>query len=339
MEFFRQRQEGPDKHFKILDMTFGSGGHACYILDQFRIAGVQGSISLYASDCDPESYNLARRIMSEREYDAKMLVPIRSDFKNLEHNLLEKGVEPGTLSGILIDTGVSTMQWADQKRGFCHLRDGTLDLRLDPFQNTPKAYEVLQNIEDTSLLKLLRTYGSLKSNAKHIATAILEARFMQYEFKTIHELSEIMEIAVKHATKTPHADTADPQMVAEFVTKTITALRIFVNDELNQLDYAIRYLAAKYLKETGILAVIAHNEVEKKVVHRCLKQISLDDIEDTNEVLSTQEIEHIQHQNPWKIIQGEPPLPLPMAEQILYPRFKNAVLFAAQKVLCNYIIA
>jgi len=359
MEFFRQRQEGPDKHFKILDMTFGSGGHTCYILDQFRIAGVQGSISLYASDCDTESYNLARRIMSEREYDAKMLVPIRSDFKNLEHNLLEKGVEPGTLSGILIDTGVSTMQWADQKRGFCHLRDGTLDLRLDPFQNTPKAYEVLQNIEDTSLLKLLRTYGSLKSNAKHIATAILEARFMQYEFKTVHELTEIMEAAVKHATKTPHGDDADPQMVVEFLTKTITALRMFVNDELNQLDYAIRYLAVKFLKVDGILAVIAHNEAERKVVQRCLKQISLDDVEDTDEILTSQvifcrisyidsrnidiakgnnetlsyeEIEQIQQQNPWKILQGEPPLPLPMAEQILYPRFKNAVLFAAQRV-------
>jgi len=358
MEFFRQRQEGPDKHFKILDMTFGSGGHTCYILDQFRRAGVQGSIVVYASDCDPESYNLARRIMSERNYDMKELVPIRSSFQNLEEQLIEKGVEPGTLSGILIDTGISTIQWANQQRGFCHLRDGTLDLRLDPFQNSPKGYEVLQNIEENSLVKLLRTYGSLKA-ARHVATAILEARYMQYEFKTVHELTEIMETAVKHATRTPHSDIADPQLVSEFVMKTITALRIFVNDELNQLDFAIRYLATKYLKVDGILAVIAHNDAEKKVVHRCLKQISLDEFEDPNEMLSTQvilcrisyidprnidiakdnnemlsyeEIEKIQHQNPWKIIQGSPPMPLPMAEQILYPRFKNAVLFAAQRV-------
>ena len=102
MEFFRQRQEGPDKHFKILDMTFGSGGHTCYILDQFKRYGVQGFITVYASDCDTESYNLARRLMSERNYDIKNLVPIRSSFKNLEEKLIEKGVEPGTLSGILI---------------------------------------------------------------------------------------------------------------------------------------------------------------------------------------------------------------------------------------------
>merc|ERR1711962_853043 len=289
MEFFRQRQEGPDKHFRILDMTFGSGGHTCYILDQFRRSGVQGSIVVYASDCDPESYNLARRIMSERNYGVKELVPIRSNFRNLEEQLIQKGVEPGTLSGILIDTGISTIQWANQQRGFCHLRDGTLDLRLDPFQNSPKGYEVLQNIEEDALVKLLRTYGSLKA-ARHIASAIL---------------------------------------------------------------------ATKYLKIDGILAVIAHNDAEKKVVQRCLKQISLDDLEDQNEMLSTQvilcrvsyidprninidkdnnemglsyeEIEEIQNQNPWKMIKGEP-LPLPVAEQILYPRFKNAVLFAAQRV-------
>merc|ERR1719400_369479 len=122
MEFFRQRQEGPDKHFKILDMTFGSGGHTCYILDQFKRYGVQRSLIVYASDCDTESYNLARRLMSERNYDVKELVPIRSSFKNLEEKLIEKGVEPGTLSGILIDTGISTIQWANQQRGFCHLR-------------------------------------------------------------------------------------------------------------------------------------------------------------------------------------------------------------------------
>ena len=65
---------------------------------------------------------------------------------------------------------------------------------------------------------------------------------------------------------------------------------MFVNDELNQLDYAIRYLAVKFLKVDGILAVIAHNEAERKVVQRCLKQISLDDVEDTDEILTSQVI-------------------------------------------------
>ena len=175
------------------------------------------------------------------------------------------------------DTGVSPLQWADKKRGFCHLRNGMLDLRFDPNQDIPKAWEILQNIDDASLLRLLRKYGSLKSDAKHVASAILEARFMYYEFKTMEELYEVMQTAVKHATHVPMNEKADSKKVSEFLFKTVTALRMFVNDELNQLDYAIRVIARKFLKpELGVLAVIVHNEAEQKVVHQCLRQVSID---------------------------------------------------------------
>ena len=178
------------------------------------------------------------------------------------------------------------MQWANQQRGFCHLRDGILDLRLDPFQNTPKGYDVLQNIDEASLIRLLRAYGQAKQNAKHIATAILEARFMNYEFKTVYELSEVLETAVKHATN--HSESkADPKMLQNFLDQTITALRMFVNDEINQLDYALRHLAVKYLKKDGIVAVIAHNEAEGKVVKKCLKEFPLDNVS-TNKTPSSE---------------------------------------------------
>merc|ERR1712141_295983 len=98
---------------------------------------------------------------------------------------------------------------------------------------------------------------------------------------------------------------ADPKLVQEFLFKTITALRMFVNDELNQLDFAIRNIARHFLKpEVGTLAVIAHNEAEQKVVHKALT-----------------EIQYLK--KPWQIIYGDPPLPLSPGEQILNPRFKN----------------
>ena len=54
------------------------------------------------------------------------------------------------------DTGISPIQWQDKKRGFCHMRNGVVDLRFDPTDTeAPKAYEVLQNIDENSLLKLL----------------------------------------------------------------------------------------------------------------------------------------------------------------------------------------
>ena len=210
------------------------------------------------------------RLLSERSYDNRSLIPIKSSFRDLQTHLEKLNVQDSSLSGILIDTGINSMQWANQNRGFCHLRDGILDLRMDPSNNTPRGYEVLQNIDETSLLRLLKRYGAIKNYAKHIANAILEARYMHYEFKTVHELGEVMEIAVKNA------NLEDPGMIVTFLSKTILALRMFVNDELNQLDFAIRYLAVKYLKENGILAVIAHNDAEAKLIYQCLKSIDVD---------------------------------------------------------------
>ena len=172
------------------------------------------------------------------------------------------------------------MQWANQNRGFCHLRDGVLDLRFDPTQNTPRGYEVLQTIDDTSLLRLLRTYGSLKQNAKHVTNSILEARHMHYEFKTVQELFEVLELGMKNADMPQ-----DPKVITDLLMKTITAVRCFVNDELNQLDYAIRHLAVKYLKPDGILAIIAHTDAEEKVIRKCLQNdVNLDMNEANNEV-------------------------------------------------------
>ena len=132
-------------------------------------------------------------------------------------------------------------------------------------------------IDESSLIRLLKSYGSLKSNARHVTSAIFEARFMNYKFKTVRELHEVMNQAAKHALK-DHSDT-DPKFVSELLMKTMVALRMFVNDELNQLDYAIRFLAVKYLKMGGVLAIITHNPAEEKVVQKCFKELSLESVD------------------------------------------------------------
>lgn len=304
MSFFTKK-EHIGKHFTILDMTFGAGGHTSYILDKFALAGVKGSITCYTNDCDPNAYDLAKQMRMTRSYEGTKLVPFRANFRELFNKLIEEGLEKDSLSGIIIDTGVSPLQWADKKRGFCHLRNGLLDLRFDTTQNIPKGYEVLQNIDESSLLRLLRVYGSLKSDAKHITSAILEARFMYYEFKTMEELYEVMQTAVKNSTKTPMNDEADPKMVQEFLLKTVTALRMFVNDELNQLEFAIREVAGYFLKpEVGVLAVIVHSEAERKLVHKTLKEVDVSQV-NMQEELKHNELDKIV--KPWRIIHGGPP--------------------------------
>ena len=124
--------------------------------DQFALQGVIGTITVYANDCDPMAHELAMKMRIERTYENTKLVPIKSKFKDLYEAMLSEGVEDNSLSGIIIgkfilifyvsclftlffstDTGISPLQWADKNRGFCHLRNGILDLRFDPNQNTP----------------------------------------------------------------------------------------------------------------------------------------------------------------------------------------------------------
>ena len=121
------------KHFQILDMTFGAGGHTSYILgkfvavfswnrqvkkncvcsrrlriviflpvDQFALQGVIGSITVYANDCDPMAHDLAMKMRIERTYENTKLVPIKSKFKDLYEAMLSEGVEEESLSGIII---------------------------------------------------------------------------------------------------------------------------------------------------------------------------------------------------------------------------------------------
>ena len=111
-----------------------------------------------------------------------------------------------------------------------------------------------------------------------MTSAIFEARFMDYKFKTVRELHEVMNQAAKHASLKDHSET-DPKFVSELLMKTMVALRMFVNDELNQLDYAIRFLAVKYLKMGGVLAIITHNPAEEKVVQKCFKELSLESVD------------------------------------------------------------
>merc|ERR1739836_238471 len=119
-----------------------------------------------------------------------------------------------------------------------------------------------------------------------------------------------------------------PPILRYLTARNLMALRMFVNDELNQLDYAIRFLAVKYLKMGGVLAIITHNPAEEKVVQKCFKELSLESV-DLDQELTENEVKSLSSQTPWKILHGDPPLALPMAEQILYPRLKEAKLFAA----------
>ncbi|KAM6172420.1 12S rRNA N(4)-cytidine methyltransferase METTL15 isoform 2-T2 [Erethizon dorsatum] len=112
----------PQKGQVFLDMTFGSGGHTRAILQK------EPDVSLYALDRDPAAHEVAQQLS---QLSPKQIQALLGPFSQAEALLLEAGVQPGTLDGVLLDLGCSSMQLDTPERGFSFRKDGPLDMRMD----------------------------------------------------------------------------------------------------------------------------------------------------------------------------------------------------------------
>ncbi|KAI1232832.1 hypothetical protein IHE44_0006676 [Lamprotornis superbus] len=106
----------------FLDMTFGAGGHTAALLES------AGDITVYALDRDPTAYRIAQQLAHTYP---KQIQPLLGRFSQAEALLISSGVEPGTLDGVLLDAGCSSMQFDTPERGFSLHKDGPLDMRMD----------------------------------------------------------------------------------------------------------------------------------------------------------------------------------------------------------------
>uniref|UniRef100_A0A2I3GCL6 12S rRNA N(4)-cytidine methyltransferase METTL15 n=1 Tax=Nomascus leucogenys TaxID=61853 RepID=A0A2I3GCL6_NOMLE len=197
----------PQKGQIFLDMTFGSGGHTKAILQK------ESDIVLYALDRDPTAYVLAEHLSE--------LYPkqIRAMLGQL---LMKAGVQPGTFDGVLMDLGCSSMQLDTPEKYFSLQKDGPLDMRMDGsrYPDTPTAADVVNALDQQALASILRTYGEEK-HAKKIASAIVQ------------QLANIVTGAFPLSAIYARKDLL--QQSTHIATKTFQALRIFVNNELNEL--------------------------------------------------------------------------------------------------------
>ncbi|XP_032699326.1 probable methyltransferase-like protein 15 isoform X2 [Lontra canadensis] len=117
----------PQKGQIFLDMTFGSGGHTRAILQK------ESDIALYALDRDPAAYAIAEQLS---ELYPKQIRAMLGQFSQAEALLMKAGVQPGTLDGVLLDLGCSSMQLDAPERGFSLRKDGPLDMRMDGGRST-----------------------------------------------------------------------------------------------------------------------------------------------------------------------------------------------------------
>ncbi|MCL9650787.1 16S rRNA (cytosine(1402)-N(4))-methyltransferase RsmH [Pantoea agglomerans] len=230
-----------------IDGTFGRGGHSRLILSQLGEKG-----KLIAIDRDPQAIAAAAEITDPR------FSIIHGPFSALAEYVSERDLV-GKIDGILLDLGVSSPQLDDAERGFSFMRDGPLDMRMDPSRGHSAA-EWLLHAEEADIAFVLKTYGEERF-AKRIARAIIERNREQPMTRT-RELAEVISIAMPVKDKFKHP-----------ATRSFQAIRIWINSELEEIDIALKG-AVEVLAPQGRLSVISFHSLEDRLVKRFMRDQS-----------------------------------------------------------------
>jgi 16S rRNA (cytosine1402-N4)-methyltransferase len=231
----------------FVDATFGRGGHARAVLARLGSEG-----KLVVVDRDPEAVASARQ-----EYGDDPRVEIHHATFDRVGELLG----PRRANGILFDLGVSSPQLDDPARGFSFLRDGPLDMRMDPGSGESAA-DFIANATEKEIGDVIAHYGEDKL-ARRIARSIVAAR-QDAPLTTTAALADVVAGAVPARMREHGRHPA---------TRTFQALRIRVNGELELLDRALDS-ALEALAVGGRLAVISFHSLEDRPVNRFMRRHS-----------------------------------------------------------------
>lgn len=253
----------PEKNSLVIDMTFGAGGHTKRILDS------SDKIKVIALDRDPTAHQLALEMQTKYP---NRLIPVLGRFSELPQLLSKLNVKQNSVDGILFDFGCSSMQFDEGSRGFAISRNGFLDMRMDKdrFPEQPTAAEILAKIDEEDLARIIKVYGEEKY-AKKIARAVIDARHAIKKIETTKELADLVYAVCGGEIRVDKMDR--PSHIA---TKTFQAIRIFVNNELNEINYGMN-LSEKYLKIGGRLLTITFHSLEDTIVKRHIMGNIIDD--------------------------------------------------------------
>lgn len=234
-----------------VDGTFGRGGHSGAVLAELGERG-----RLIAIDRDPQAIAAApEQLRGDPRFEL-----IRGECAHLETYMDERGLT-GRVDGLLLDLGVSSPQLDDAARGFSFLRDGPLDMRMDPERGVSAA-RWLADVSESELKRTLRTYGE-EPLAARIARAIVTARSREPIGRT-SALAAIVEAATPAKLRVPGRHPA---------TRTFQAIRIAVNSELAQLEQVLEQ-SLRVLARGGRLCVIAFHSLEDRIVKRFMRDHS-----------------------------------------------------------------
>lgn len=229
-----------------VDGTFGLGGYTRALLEaaQCKVCGI---------DRDPQA--IAAGAVLAAQHPGRLEL-INGRFGDMERLLTARGVTH--VDGVALDIGVSSPQIDEPARGFSFRHDGPLDMRMGT--DGPTAADVVNTADEAALADIIERYGEERF-ARRIARAIVAARTQQPITRTA-QLADIVRSVVRRT-----GDGIDP------ATRTFQALRIYVNDEIGELQRGL-VAAERLLVPGGRLAVVSFHSLEDREVKSFLKRRS-----------------------------------------------------------------
>jgi 16S rRNA (cytosine1402-N4)-methyltransferase len=233
------------QHF--IDGTFGAGGYARAILDA-------ADCEVLALDRDPAAIAAGRGL--EAAYRGRLKLG-ETPFSLMEEAAAAIGWD--RVDGVVLDLGVSSMQLDEAERGFSFMHDGPLDMRMSG--QGLSAADVVNTSEEDKIADILYRFGE-ERRSRAIAAAIVKDRESQ-PFERTGQLARLTVRVLGHKA-------GDPKHPA---TRTFQALRLYVNDELGELERALA-AAERVLKPGGRLAVVSFHSLEDRIVKRFLTESS-----------------------------------------------------------------
>ena len=221
----------------VVDGTCGGGGHTEAIL--------KAGADVLALDQDPEA------IAQTRDQVAHLGARVtlrQANFRDADRVLDELGI--ATIGGALLDLGVSSRQLENADRGFSIMRNGPLDMRMNPWSGRTAA-DIVNGYSEEELTRLFREYGE-EPAARRIASLIVKARKTAPFRETLTLARAIEKVIGRHGRLHP-------------ATRVFQALRMEVNDELGSLEQGLRVLTSR-LEAGARIAVIAFHSLEDRIV-------------------------------------------------------------------------
>lgn len=272
----------------IIDATIGGGGHAEEIINRISPEGI-----LIGIDRDSESLKIAHERLKKFQSTVKL---INKNFRSIKEVI--SSLEIGEIDGILFDLGISSIQMEEGERGFSIKNPGPLDMRMDRKQRLT-AKELVNRLDEQELSSLIKELGEERYH-RRIARLIVSERKKKV-IETTRELTQIISRSMPHERRWERIHPA---------TRTFQALRIRVNDELEEIEEALKAVPC-LLKKGGRLCVISFHSLEDRIVKNSLKEFKSQGI--------------------FRILTKKPVTPAEK-ELLQNPRARSAKLRAAEKI-------